>query len=283
MSILVIISKSSPNIQVGQSVKFETDFGGDIDDIIWFINSVRVSELLEFRHIFDDAGSYEIKCKINEKYFLKKTIKVYGPTHVLPEDDSNYIFLRYINQSDTVGPVDIITFQKNVAIGFSADSVAWRIVSLSQNESESTTYDRRLQLGYDNPDDVTIVNASPGNLYGLNNGIYYAGPGSSGSEIQTINTNDYSVDVKIYRSGKLLSMQSADDNETSDFQFSPTIWIGVVSEISEGSVIDEAVMSEINTEISLLGIKSADIVMTGGGVGPSATPYSFSLQNITFA
>lgn len=283
MSIIAVISKSSPKIQTGQSVKFKTDFEGDIDEIIWFIDNVRVSELWEFRHIFNDAGSYAIKCKINEKYFLKKTVNVYGPAYVLPENDSNYIYLRYVNQSNTVGPTDIITFQKNVAVDFGANSVAWRIISLSQNESENTTYDRRLQLGYDDPEDITTVNASAGNLYGLDNGIYYAGSASSGSEIQTINTNDYSVDVKIYRSGKLLYVQSAEDNETSEFRFNPTIWVGVVSEITEGSVIDEVVMAEINTEISFLGIKSADIVMTGGGVGPSATPYSFSLQNIVFA
>ena len=32
-------------------------------------------------------------------------------------------------------------------------------------------------------------------------------------------------------------------------------------------------MSSINTEISLLGIAGADIVMTGGGSGPDAKPF----------
>jgi hypothetical protein len=42
-------------------------------------------------------------------------------------------------------------------------------------------------------------------------------------------------------------------------------------------------MSQINTEISLLGISSADIVMTGGGPGSSSTPFTFSLQNVQMA
>jgi hypothetical protein len=38
-------------------------------------------------------------------------------------------------------------------------------------------------------------------------------------------------------------------------------------------------LSEVNTELSTLGIKSASIVITGG----NGSPYSFTLQNITFA
>jgi hypothetical protein len=39
----------------------------------------------------------------------------------------------------------------------------------------------------------------------------------------------------------------------------------------------------VNTEISLEGIASADIVMTGGGSGSSAQPFVFSLQNVVTA
>ena len=35
-----------------------------------------------------------------------------------------------------------------------------------------------------------------------------------------------------------------------------------------------------DTELSLLGISSADIVMTGGGPGPNSTPFSFTLANV---
>jgi molybdopterin biosynthesis enzyme MoaB len=50
----------------------------------------------------------------------------------------------------------------------------------------------------------------------------------------------------------------------------------------QGQVIDSAIISQVNTEISLTGIASADIVMTGGGTGPGATAYMFSLQNIVY-
>ena len=67
------------------------------------------------------------------------------------------------------------------------------------------------------------------------------------------------------------------------FAFKPTIFIGVVSEVAEGDVMDSAVISDINTEISLLGIASADIVMTGGGTGPDAVPFAFNLENVQMA
>ena len=41
--------------------------------------------------------------------------------------------------------------------------------------------------------------------------------------------------------------------------------------------------SDVNSEIGLLGVQSADIVMTGGGVGPNATPFKFSLENVVYA
>jgi hypothetical protein len=39
----------------------------------------------------------------------------------------------------------------------------------------------------------------------------------------------------------------------------------------------------VNTQISLLGISSADIVMTGGGPGPESPPFIFSLANVEMA
>jgi hypothetical protein len=44
--------------------------------------------------------------------------------------------------------------------------------------------------------------------------------------------------------------------------------------------MNSAVISDINTELSLLGVASADIVMTGGGAGTSAAPYQFRLANV---
>jgi len=47
--------------------------------------------------------------------------------------------------------------------------------------------------------------------------------------------------------------------------------------------MNSAVVSSINTELSLIGIASADIVMTGGGAGPAATPFEFAFENVVYA
>jgi hypothetical protein len=42
-------------------------------------------------------------------------------------------------------------------------------------------------------------------------------------------------------------------------------------------------LSTVKTELSLLGLASADIVMSGGGGDATSTPFRFSLQNVVMA
>jgi hypothetical protein len=65
--------------------------------------------------------------------------------------------------------------------------------------------------------------------------------------------------------------------------FKPTVFVGVASEVEEGEVMDSAIISSVNTELALLGVQSADILMRGGGPGPESTPFQFSLENVRFA
>jgi hypothetical protein len=67
------------------------------------------------------------------------------------------------------------------------------------------------------------------------------------------------------------------------FQFKPTIWIGVVPQVQTGDLMNQAIISQINTELSLLGVISADLIMTGGGSGTTARPYQFKLADIIYA
>ena len=47
--------------------------------------------------------------------------------------------------------------------------------------------------------------------------------------------------------------------------------------------MNSAIISNINTELSLPGIASADIVMTGGGSGANSAPFTFNLENTVMA
>jgi hypothetical protein len=101
------------------------------------------------------------------------------------------------------------------------------------------------------------------------------------------NLNHEVIAALVYRSGKLAAC-TADivPGQKAVFEFQPTIFIGIVPfsggipQVYEGETMNLAILSQINTELSLLGISRADIVMTGGGAGPQAVPFQFSLQNI---
>ena len=66
-------------------------------------------------------------------------------------------------------------------------------------------------------------------------------------------------------------------------QFKPVIWIGVAPEAAPGQAPDAAALPGGHTELSLQGVVSADIVMTGGGPGRDSTPFQFALENVVMA
>lgn len=199
------------------------------------------------------------------------------------------INLRVINNSnDFTGSV--LIFQKNVSSSFDETATAWIFTeNLNQSEMFSFTFGSELRISATDQFGNTIpsLQATPGTQYTLID----SGTGaeiitdfsSSMRDIEFRNQINGTVTANIYRSNKLLISKTVVPEQTVTFQFKPTIWIGVAAGLTEGQELDSSILSSINTEISLLGIDSADIVMTGGGIGPSATPISFSLENIVFA
>jgi hypothetical protein len=61
------------------------------------------------------------------------------------------------------------------------------------------------------------------------------------------------------------------------------LWTGTTEDIAEGVRINSAIVSQVYIKLSLSGASSADIIMTGGGLGPDTTPFLFSLQNARYA
>ncbi len=109
-------------------------------------------------------------------------------------------------------------------------------------------------------------------------------PGNS-SEVQVRNDlPNGATNATIYKDGSPLATKtSIAPGQKAVFQFKPTLWIGVASQIEQGALLNSAVISDINTELSLLGIASADIVMTGGGPGPRSLPFTFRLEHVVMA
>ena len=203
------------------------------------------------------------------------------------------IQLNLINRSNDANNSQVVIFQRNPAAGVDALPVAWRVFGpLGQGDAYPFVYP--LSTGISSMDPwgnyTPMMPVENGQLYGVagtdsGDVLSLLGAASSPREIQC--RNDLvqgAIAVSLYKSGKLLMMSpSVPPGQKAVFAFEPTLVIGVVPEMQEGEIMDSAIMSDINTELSLLGIASADIVMTGGGPGESATPFRFTLENVVMA
>jgi hypothetical protein len=203
------------------------------------------------------------------------------------------IKLTFVNQSNDRNNSEVVVFQKNQATSFEELAVAWLVIeNCGQGWSHPFLYPMEMsvsasdswgnfskQLGASNGQQFQVVEDLSGDI------LKYGGQASSQNEVEVLNALDLgAIDANIYKNGRLLAAKTGiAPGQKAVFQFNPTIWIGVVSQIQEGSVMNSAILSQINTELSLFGIKSADIVMTGGGPGPNSTPFTFTLQNIVYA
>jgi len=203
------------------------------------------------------------------------------------------IELNVINHSNDANNPDIVIFQRNIANDFDEEAVAWKVIqNLGHGWNHPFRYASQLMVSagdaYGNH--TPQLSADDGQAFEMQRDasgdiLRIAGESASPKEIAVRNnleTDDISAGIR--RSGSLLSVATeVAPGQISVFQFKPVIFIGVVSQIEEGQVMNSAIVSEINTEISLLGIASADIVMTGGGPGPNSKPFEFTVQNVVMA
>jgi hypothetical protein len=203
------------------------------------------------------------------------------------------IKLNFINHSNDTNNSQIVIFQKNATTDVGDLVVARQVIrNCGPGDSHPFVFPLATAVGASDADG----NRSPqqaaenGELFSMvlapsGNQLTPAGPANDPAEAQVRNgLSQGAIPNGIYKSGKLLARKAeVAPGQKAVFQFKPTIWIGAVSQVEEGEVMNSAILSSVNTELSLLGIASADIVMTGGGSGVSATPFEFSLQNVVMA
>lgn len=203
------------------------------------------------------------------------------------------IKLRFVNKTNDANNSQFVIFQKNVSSNFDELAVAWKVIKYcGQGDYHPFVFPMTMAVGandcYGNY--TPEITAQNGNMYHVvrnqsGDVLEYTGPGSSAKEVQLRNDLPQgAIDCNIYKDSRLLATKTGvAPGQKAVFEFKPTIWIGAVSEVVEGNVMNSAIMSDINTEISLLGIASADIVATGGGPGCNSSPFTFSLENVVMA
>lgn len=201
------------------------------------------------------------------------------------------IKLNFINRSNDTNNNSVVIFQQNVADSFGELAIAWKVIeNCGRLENHPFTYPMGFmvaaadrygnftpQLSTSEGDAFDMVKSTSGDVLQMS-----STPATNATEVELRNNlTTGAIDANCYRSGKLLAIKTGlAPGEKAVFEFHPKIYIGVVSQMEEGDVMNSAIISQINTEINLFGITSADIVMTGGGPGPSSTAFNFTLENI---
>jgi len=196
--------------------------------------------------------------------------------------------ITFIDQSSGLNGSNVVICQKNVASNADGVVVAWRVLeSLGINWKYKFTFPMNYFVGardsWGNVCDLRlaadgqkwdVMRTSSGDVLVLD-----SMSASSFTEVEIKNCLPKgSVDAQIYKDGKLLATKTGVSPQQSGvFEFRPSIWVGVVPQAVQGEILDSAALSAINTEISLLGITKANLILTGGGADGSGTPFKFTL------
>lgn len=203
------------------------------------------------------------------------------------------IKLNFINRSDEANDPDIVIFAMPVEPDSRDLAVAWQVIRhCGRGDSHPFVFPEATDVGCSDSDGnfTPRLPAATGQRFTMTlapsgHELVASGQGSSPIQVQVLNgLQSGAINAHIYKAGKLFLRKTAiAPEELAAFQFKPTIWIGAVSQVEEGQPLNSAVTSSVDAELSLLGIASADIVMTGGGPGPKAPPLKFTLDNVVMA
>lgn len=165
----------------------------------------------------------------------------------------------------------VVIFLKNVAIDFGDTYQIWQDLFVSPNHNAYFTFsgtDSLLVSG----SGLYSKTMTTGRKYGFDdNGVITDVGSASSGDYAVRNDSSASKTVLVKRNGKTLAQVVVEVDATKTFDFRPTFWVGVI-----GFGAGDFNVSDINTEVSLLGVTTADLSVTG-------TPgnYSFSLDNVT--
>lgn len=201
------------------------------------------------------------------------------------------IKLNFVNRADDQNNSSVVIFQQNVAEDFGGVTVAWKVIrNYGHLDNYPFVYSMNFEVCASDPygNATPHVTAYAGQVFDLvrNESGYVLQlsrfPAFTATEVEVRNSlKQGAISANCYRDGKLLAAKRGlAPGQRAVFEFEPRFSIGVVSQIEEGDIINSAIISRIDSEIDLLGITSADIVMTGGGPRNNFKPFVFTLENI---
>lgn len=197
---------------------------------------------------------------------------------------------NFINQTTGAPNANVVIFQKNVALGSDGSAIAWRVLKNTaggwQTEFVVPT-DCKVAASDSDGKETSHLAAKKGDKFIIKKEhdkevIKLHGKAFDPQSIEIENgLSSEQINAKVYKEGKLLAeLNHGAPGQTAVFKFEPSIWIGVFGDVPQGGIIKPARMDYFPTEISLLGIKSADIIMENPKGTTDDRQFTFNLENI---
>lgn len=204
------------------------------------------------------------------------------------------IRLRFVNRSNDCGNSEVVLFQRDVIPDLDTFAVAWKVIRYCGRDCfhpfvYSTDID--VALGDEHGNFSPRVAAPAGTRFAVDAHPTGRGrlvpdrAGASCGDIEVVNRMTRgAVNVNAFSADRLIAVKEAvAPGQKAVFRFTPTLWIGVASQVQESRALHAAVLSSVNTQLPLAGIAAADVVMTGGGTGADAQPFAFALERVVHA
>ena len=198
------------------------------------------------------------------------------------------IRLVFYNKSDDNFSSDVVIFPWG---GDASNTVAWTVIeNCERGWIHPFVYDPWLEINASDSwgNQTPALPASPGQRFEAvrdwsgDTLKYSHWPSNNPHAIELFNYHDVgAINGHIYNDKRLfMTVRDINPLQTASFEPKPVIGIGIASQVEQGEIMNSALISNMPTHFSLDGIISADIVMTGGGFGPGAKPYVFTLENV---
>lgn len=201
---------------------------------------------------------------------------------------SNNINLNFINKSSDTNNSSVVIFQHNTTPSYNELAIAWRVIkNVGSKSYHPFPYPLDFSINTtDAPGNNTpMMHANHGqhwevvNVDGDQNSHLLRLKGKHSNPEELVIANNLqrgAIDANIYKDGKLLAtIPQVSSQDYAKCSFGTTIHIAIAEEAVEGEPVKKYIEEGTDTELSLEGISSADIVMTG-----TAPQYTFTLENV---
>lgn len=202
------------------------------------------------------------------------------------------IKLDFFNRCDSA-QATVLVYQQGMS-GDSSRAVAWKVIrNCGSGWHHPFTFSSVASVNVSDAygNHVQQLSAAPGSAFDLKPQLFGRSFGASrkparSDEIVVRNGLLHgAVHANLYSGDRLLGcVSSVVPGMHATFRFHPQIWVAVIDDAVEGSLIDVSELGARSTEFSLRGIASAELVMRDAETDPdSETAFSFTLENVVRA